>query len=181
MIVNSIVSRALVAACLCGGLSGGAAASAAPFAPPTPPAQAEDYGVHANEMRARARRARAERAYADIQEAAKDLHDLSDEIVAHFASRGSLSDDDAKSLDRVRKLAKKVRTGLGGSGDPQPLEAPPAASKEAVDLLGARAKSLQERLNRASRFEANTQVIVLAGEVMALADTIRALEAGAKR
>jgi hypothetical protein len=87
---------------------------------------------------------------------------------------GALADDDVKSVDRIRKLAKRLRSEMGGSGDPR-LETPPATLGEATAALAARADALAEQMRKASRFETNARLIAIAGEVMLLSDVVKRL------
>ena len=118
------------------------------------------------------RTSRAEQAHKQVLDAVAEIVDLSGGLAKHVDAQGALAEDDAKAVERIRKLAKKVRSDMGGSGDPR-LETPPATLHDAVDLLAARADALSEQMQKASRFETNARLISLAGEIVLLSDIIK--------
>jgi hypothetical protein len=120
------------------------------------------------------RASRAEQAYRVLLDSTDEIVELSASLAKRVGERGALADDDVKSVDRIRKLAKRLRSEMGGSGDPR-LETPPATLGEATAALAARADALAEQMRKASRFETNARLIAIAGEVMLLSDVVKRL------
>jgi hypothetical protein len=118
------------------------------------------------------RASRAEQAYQELLTSTDEIIERSAALAKRVDERGALDDDDMKSVERIRKLAKHVRSEMGGSGDPR-LETPPATLRDATAALAARADALGEQLRKASRFETNARLILLTGEVMLLSDIVK--------
>jgi hypothetical protein len=121
--------------------------------------------------------ARADRAFRETQEAADEILDISLNLQNHVRDRGVLSDSDRKALDRLKKLAKRIRTDFGGEGQPQ-LEEIPASLSDLAGAIGDRAKEIDAQLEKVTRYEVNRKLIVLAGDLMVLSDTMKSLGAG---
>lgn len=120
------------------------------------------------------RASRAEADYGEICDNADEIVHLADDIAKQLGNGTSHSDPPPKTFDRLRKLARKVRSQLGGSGDPQ-MENPPALQTDAATALLERGRALTEELHRSTRYEVNARVIVLAGEIVYLVDLLRHL------
>ena len=120
------------------------------------------------------RASRAEQAYNELLNATDEIVDRSAALAKRVDQGGALADDDLKSIERIRKLAKRVRSELGGSGEPR-LETSPETLHDAVVALTAHADALGEAMRRASRFETNARLISLSGEVMMLSDVVKRL------
>jgi len=118
------------------------------------------------------RTSRAEQAYQELLNSTDEIVELSAALAKRVDERGALAGDDLKSVERIRKLAKHVRSEMGGSGDPR-LETPPATLRDAAAALAARADALGEQMRKASRFETNARLISLAGDVMLLSDVVK--------
>lgn len=107
------------------------------------------------------------------------MHDAADEIgllaqeFSERASRGEmLRPEDGKALERIRRLAKKLRSDLGGGGDPQ-LELKPTTVPDAVRAIGTRGAEFAKLFSRSTRFVVDAKLIRLAGEIIVLADMLK--------
>jgi hypothetical protein len=118
------------------------------------------------------RTSRAEQARKDRERDADEVLELSADLERHFADRGALDSDDARALERIRKLAKRVRSDLGGTGEPQ-MQDLPRSVRDAVTALVARSEVFADRLHKSSRYETNAKLIIIAGEIMVLTDALR--------
>jgi hypothetical protein len=123
-------------------------------------------------MESRMRIARADRAFQDTQDAANELVDIASGLEERLRSRGALVSSDHKSLDRLKKLAKKIRTDFGGEGAPE-LEEVPATMTAVAEAISERAKEIDEQIDKVTRYEVNSKLIVLAGDLMILSDAMR--------
>lgn len=107
------------------------------------------------------------------------LHDSADEIarlsldLSDRARRGEvLRPEDVKVLDRIRKLARKMRSDLGGGGDAV-LEEKPVVVRDAMLALGTRGAEFAKIFSRSSRFVVDARVIKLAGEIVVLTEFLK--------
>ena len=126
------------------------------------------------EFMSRMRIAQAEQAYAATREAAKEMVRVAIEVSARIGAGRDFGRADSKALERVRKLAKRVRGDLGGSGDPK-LTEPPRSVSGAAAALGERAKTFRDEIEKSSRYEVNSRLVTLAGDVMLLSEALRVL------
>jgi hypothetical protein len=118
--------------------------------------------------------ARADRAFRETKDAADEILDISSNLQNHVRERGALADADRKALDRLKKLAKKIRADFGGEGAPQ-FDDAPAVLADLADAIGDRAKELDLQIEKATRYEVNRRVINLAGDIMVLSDSMKSL------
>lgn len=118
------------------------------------------------------RASRAEQARREVRKAADEIAGLSASIAKHVTERGALGPGEVKSLDRIRKLARRVRSEMGGSGDAQ-LETSPRSLTEAANLLADRSEALAEHVHKSSRYETSARLISLAGDVIVLSDLLK--------
>lgn len=125
-------------------------------------------------MEYRMRAARAEKAHAELRATAKELTELSIDLSKRLEQGASLDDEDGKTLDQIKRLAKKVRSEFGGSGDPD-FQNPPRTIPDAAACLAERARTLADEMKTASRYEINAKLINLTGEMMMLTDILRHL------
>jgi hypothetical protein len=125
------------------------------------------------EMMSRIRVARAEQAYAATLGAAEEMVRSAIALADAVGEHGAVRAEDAKALERLRKLAKRVRGNLGGSGEPQ-LAEPPGSARDAAAELGARAREFRDELEKCSRYEVSWRLVTLAGDVMLLSDVLKA-------
>ena len=119
----------------------------------------------------RLRASRAESAYKEMRRSAEELVELSGSLSRQIGERG-LTREDGKALDRIRKLAKRIRSDMGGMGDAK-LESPPQTPRDAAEALGVRGAALAEQLERATRFEMNARMIAITGEMILLVDLLK--------
>lgn len=121
------------------------------------------------------RASRAEAAHKKMRDAADELVELSGAFAREVSLRGQLTDADGKALDKMRKLAKRIRSDMGGIGAVK-LADPPQTVPEAAAALGARGEALAAQLAKASRFEMNARLVSLTGEMITLLEILKRLE-----
>jgi hypothetical protein len=141
---------------------------------PKPPAQGRsETGDPLLDYKLRA--SRAETAHKEMRRAADELVELSGSFARDVAGRGQLTDEDVKAVDKMRKLAKRIRSDMGGMGDTKLVD-PPQTVPAAAAALGARGEALAAHLRKASRFEMNARLISLTGEMIALLEILKRLK-----
>ena len=95
------------------------------------------------------------------------------ELLASFKKNNSLTRDDLKRLERLEKLARKIRGGAGGSDVDEELSDPPGQVEGAVALLAKLAAELKESVSKTSRLVISANVIERSNEIIELIRHIR--------
>ena len=118
------------------------------------------------------RASRAETAHKEMRRAADELVELSGSFARDVGERTRLTPEDFKAIDRMRKLAKRIRSDLGGMGDAT-IADPPQTVAAAAAALGARGEALAAQMRKASRYEMNARLVSLTGEIVALLEILK--------
>lgn len=91
-----------------------------------------------------------------------------------YAKSPQLDKEDAKRLERIEKLAKRIREQMSEESDAQPLkESFPATLEEALTRLDTGAQELEKLTAATPRLVVSTAVLEKANEVEAVARYIR--------
>lgn len=131
---------------------------------------------HEEELLRRAEIRRYEEAHKEMVERAKESAQLGSQLHSNFAKSKSLGSEEIKWLDRMEKLAKKIRDGSGGSDDKEPLQSPPRDVAAALSLLAEISGELDKRVAKTSRYVTSTSVIKTSNEIIELIRYIRGFE-----
>jgi GTP cyclohydrolase I len=126
-------------------------------------------------MRDRAAIKRDEESYQANLERAKEGAALGAELRAAYARNKSLSREDVKKLERMEKLARKIRSGAGGSDDDEQLKDPPQRLEEALVRLAEISDALRKNVEKTSRLVVSASVIERSNELIELIRLIRTL------
>ena len=171
----SILAAAFVAA-----LSGTAFGQPSTAKQKEPPAQRERepprFGAPAEEMLQRAAIRHEEEVHREMVERADEAAQLSEHILASFKTNNSLSRDDLKRLERLEKLARKIRGGAGGSDDDKELHDPPGRIEGAVTRLAELSGDLKKSVSKTSRLVISAGVIERSNEMIELIRHIRSIQ-----
>lgn len=173
----SILSAAFVAA-----LSAGAHAQVPSPRPEEPPSAARPQrkprlmGSPEEEMLRRAEIRHEEENHREMVERADEAAQIGDEILASFSRNNSLTRDDQKRLERLEKLARKIRGGAGGSDDDEKLADPPGKIEGAVKKLAELSGLLKKSVSKTSRLVISAAVIERSNEVIELIRHIRSIK-----
>jgi hypothetical protein len=116
------------------------------------------------------------------EESHKDMVDRADEtaligeqILNSFQKNKSLSKDDLKKLDRMEKLARKIRGSAGASDDDEPLDNPPQQLDKALARLADLSEQLHKSVQKTSRLVISAAVINSSNELIELIKHIRSI------
>jgi hypothetical protein len=90
-----------------------------------------------------------------------------------FGKYKSLGREDLKRLERMEKLARKIRSRAGGSDDDEKLKDPPAQLDQAVARLAEVSGKLGEEVRKTSRLVVSGAVIEGSNELIELIRHIR--------
>jgi hypothetical protein len=135
-----------------------------------------DFGRPEEEMLRRAEIRREEETHREMVERADEAAQLGDELLASYKRNSSLGRDDLKRLERLEKLARKIRGGAGGSDDEEELSDPPVQVGGAVTRLAKLTGELKESVSKTSRMVISANVIRRSNEMIELIRHIRAFK-----
>ncbi|HEX8292145.1 MAG TPA: hypothetical protein VF570_10340 [Pyrinomonadaceae bacterium] len=128
------------------------------------------------EMLRRAEIRREEDLHKEMVERAEEAAQIGDQLLASFKKNSSLTRDDQKRLERLEKLARKIRGGAGGSDDDEALSDPPVQVEGAVSRLAKLAGDLKESVSKTSRLVISGNVIERSNEMIELIRHIRSFK-----
>ncbi|HET6892252.1 MAG TPA: hypothetical protein VFH31_14215 [Pyrinomonadaceae bacterium] len=122
----------------------------------------------AEEMRVKREIRYAEREHQQNLDRAQELSELGKGLALSFKKKQSLDRDDWKKLERLEKLANKIRNEAGGSDDEQPVEKKPNSLAEAIDCIAKVSASLNQKVQQTPRRVVSTATIDKANVLLEL-------------
>ncbi|HYE15232.1 MAG TPA: hypothetical protein VD968_12370 [Pyrinomonadaceae bacterium] len=143
---------------------------------PKPPGQKQRspmLGSPEEEIISRAEIRHAEESYKEMVERADEAEALGAQIRSSFEKMQSLSREDLKKLERMEKLARKIRGGAGGSDSEEGLKDPPSKLESAVSRLAELSGVLKRSVQKTSRLVISAAVIESSNEMIELIRHIR--------
>ncbi|MFL6255299.1 MAG: hypothetical protein ACJ74T_09760 [Pyrinomonadaceae bacterium] len=140
------------------------------------PQRAGDFGSPEAEMMRRAEIRREEETHKEMVERAGEAAQLGDQLLASYKKNNSLTRDDVKRLERLEKLARKIRGGAGASDDDEELSDPPGHIEDAVTRLAKLTGELKESVSKTSRLVISANVIERSNEMIELIRHIRTIK-----
>ena len=144
---------------------------------PSPVSQRpNDFGRPEEEMLRRAEIRREEETHKGMVERADEAAQIGDELLASYRKNNTLTRDDVKRLERLEKLARKIRGGAGGSDDKEELSDPPGKIEGAVTRLAKLTGALKESVSKGSRLVISAAVIERSNEMIELIRHIRTIQ-----
>jgi hypothetical protein len=130
-------------------------------------------GAPAEEMLERARIRYEEEIHEEMVERAEEAARIGDELLGSFKKNNSLTRDDLKRLERLEKLARKIRGAAGGSDDKEELHDPPGEIGGAVERLASLSTDLRTSVSKTSRLVISATVIERSNDMIELIRHIR--------
>jgi hypothetical protein len=116
-----------------------------------------------------------EESHKEMVERADEAALIGEQLLNAFQKSKSFGKDDLKKLDRMEKLARKIRGGAGGSDDDSPLENPPQQLEKAVARLAEISGQLDKSVQKTSRLVISAAVINSSNELIELIKHIRSI------
>jgi hypothetical protein len=116
-----------------------------------------------------------EESHKDMVERADETALIGEQILNSFQKNKSLGKEDLKKLDRMEKLARKIRGGAGGSDDEAPLDNPPQQLEKALARLAELSEQLHKSVQKTSRLVISAAVINSSNELIELIKHIRSI------
>lgn len=137
------------------------------------PRNAQQHPNPADEMRYRAAVRHEEESHREVIERAEEIGEISSELLKRYDSQKNLDRDDLKSLERIEKLARKIRGNAGGSDSELSLERPPDKLDAAVERLSELSGQLKDGVKKTSRMVVSAKVIQRSNEVIQVVKIIK--------
>ena len=135
-------------------------------------AAAQEVGIGDPKIEYRLRVARADAQQEKMHDAADEIGQLSSKIAERVSRGEALRAEDGKILDRIKRLAKRLRSDLGGGGEPT-LEERPATMNDAARTLGASGAEFAKLFSGSTRYVVDARIIRKAGEIVLLTDLLK--------
>jgi myosin heavy subunit len=134
-----------------------------------------DLGPMEEEMIKRREIKREEKEYQDNMGRAKEVAELGSQLEEAFERTKTLSRDDARKLDRLEKLTRKIRSEAGGSDEDEPLQDPPRQLEPAVKKLAEVSQALWKVVEKTPKRVVSANVIEQANVLLELTRYTRKL------
>lgn len=137
------------------------------------PQKPRDFGSPTEEMLRRAEIKHEEESHEEMVARSDEAAQIGEEILSSFNKNRSLTPEDYKKLERLEKLARKIRGSAGGSDDEEALQDPPGIIDAAVERLAKISGALKKSVAKTSRLVISAAVIQNSNEVIELIRHIR--------
>ena len=135
-----------------------------------------ELGSPEEEIISRAAIKHEEESHREMVERADEAALIGERLLNTFQKNKSLSRDDLKKLERMEKLARKIRGSTGGSDDDAPLENPPQQMDKALARLAEVSDQLNKSVQKTSRLVISAAVINSSNELIELVKHIRSIQ-----
>lgn len=132
----------------------------------------------AEEMRIKREIKSAEKDHQQNLDRAKEASELGQALVGSFKKNNSLAREDLKKLEKLEKLAKRIRSEAGGSEDEVSLEKKPSDLQEAMNCVGEVSASLNEKVQETPRQVVSATIIDKANVLLELIRVVRTFSLG---
>ena len=127
----------------------------------------------ADEMRIKRQIKFAEKEHQENLDRAKDASDLGQDLAASFKKKSSLDREDLKKLDKLEKLAKRIRGEAGGGDDDISIDKKPVNLAEAVDCVAEVSATLNDKVQGTPRQVISAIIIDKANVLLQLIRIVR--------
>jgi hypothetical protein len=137
-----------------------------------------DMGEPAEEILLRAQIKHEEDSHKEVVERAGEMAQIGEQILDSYNKSQSLSRDDLKKLDRMEKLARKIRSNAGASDDAEVEEEvkdSPNQVAAVVKRLAEVSDNLNKNVQKTSRLVISAAVIKNSNELIGLIRRIKSL------
>lgn len=133
------------------------------------------YGSPEAEMRAKLLIKEEKKRYDEHVERAREVFQLANQVGRSYETRKSFTSDDQKKLERMIKLAKRIRNDAGGSDSESDLDIKdiPPATLDVVKKIVDWADQLKELVEKTPRQVVSAAVIDQANKLIGLVQHIR--------
>ena len=132
-----------------------------------------DFAMRETDARTRLILKAEKKAYEEHVARAKEASDIAAQLKTNYEAANVFNAADHKKLERLEKLARRIRNDVGGSetnSDPKDL---PKTTSEAVSLLADQAKELYAEVEKTPRRVVSTSIIDQANKLITLIQYVR--------
>ena len=140
---------------------------------PNKPDDKPDFGSHENEMRAKLVIKEEKKRYDEHLERAREVSHLGSQLSETYQTKQAFSSEDGKRLERIEKLAKRIRNEAGGSDADPDLTDMPADMASAVKRVAEMAEDLRKLVEKTPRQVISAAVIEQANKLIGVIQFVR--------
>ncbi len=133
-----------------------------------------DIGSHESEMRARLALRAEKKQYDENLARAKETSDIASQLLDSYQAKKSFTSEDNKKLERMEKLARRIRNEAGGTETDVDVEASPVP-ETAVKRIAEMAEDLRKEVEKTPRHVISAAVIDQANKLIGLIQHLRDL------
>ena len=127
-----------------------------------------DFGSRESDTRVRLIIKAEKKAYEEHLARAKEAKQLADQVKEAYEQKHALSPEDQKKLERLEKLARRIRNDVGGSesdNDPRDL---PTSRDQAMDSIARMAGELCDQVEKTPRRVVSASIIDQANKLISV-------------
>jgi hypothetical protein len=135
--------------------------------------QNAELGSRENEMRAKLILKEEKKRYDEHLSRAREAAQLASQLVETYRSKQQFNSEDDKKLERLEKLAKRVRNEAGGSDTEAEAKDAPADTPSAVKQMAEIAEDLRKLVEKTPRHVISASVIDEANKLIGLIQFVR--------
>jgi hypothetical protein len=132
-----------------------------------------DFGDPTNEMRTKLLIKADKKQYEENVARAKEADDIASGLRETYESKKAFSAEDEKKLERLEKLAKRIRNEAGGSDSDTDDSDPPTIFEAAVKKIANVADNLRKEVEKTPRHVVSAAVISQANRLIGLIQFLR--------
>ncbi len=140
----------------------------------SPPDERHEFSSPEEEIKYKASVRREISSHKELVERAEEITQLGSEIRSAYEHDKSLAAVDLKKLDRMEKLARKIRSGAGGSSDDD-IKDSPQQLESTILRLDALSVKIAQDVKKSSRLVVAAGMIENSNEIIALIKHLRTL------
>jgi hypothetical protein len=138
-----------------------------------PDSPSPDFGSPESEMKARSILKAEKKQYEENVARAREASQLAIQLVDGYEAKKVLTSDDAKKLERLEKLTKKIRNEAGGSETDPDVKDIPGAMEAAVKRMSELTDELRKLVENTPRHVVSASVIDQANKLLGLIQHLR--------
>jgi hypothetical protein len=137
------------------------------------PDEQRSAGPIEDEMRAKRAIKYAETEHKENLDRAREVLELGTQLQTSYKFKHSLDRDDNKTLERLEKLTKQLRSKAGGSATDETMECPPTDLETAIKRVAETSESLSKEVKKTPRQVVSATVIDETNVLLQLIEIVR--------
>jgi hypothetical protein len=158
---------------LCGSAAGQPGSLTSQDAANSNKSERPNFGSHESEMRAKMILKEEKKKYDEHLERAREAAQLAAQLSNTYQNRQAFLGDDAKKLERLEKLAKRIRNEAGGSDTNPDVKDIPSDMSAAIKRSAEMAEDLRKLVEKTPRRVISTAVIDQANQLIGVIQYVR--------